>query len=96
MIVHFKSKTAQDVFDGTLSRHARKVPMNIHPKAIKLFDQMNAAQTIDDLKSPPGNRLERLKGNLSGNWSMRVNDQWRILFEWKENKAFNVDIVDYH
>ena len=96
MIVGFKTQTAQDIFDGILSRHARKVPMNIHAKATKLFDQINSAHVIDDLKSPPGNRLERLKGNLSGKWSMRINNQWRIIFEWKKNQAFNVDIVDYH
>ena len=96
MIVNFASKSAQDIFDRVLSRHAKKIPINLHNKIRRLFDLLNAAYKINDLKSPPGNRLELLKGSLSNKWSIRVNSQWRIIFEWTDGKALNVDIVDYH
>lgn len=96
MITNFASKWAQDIFDGVLSRNAKKVPINIHDKIRRLFDQLNSAQAIRDLEFPPGNNLQRLKGDLAGKWSIRVNKQWRIIFEWKNDDALNVDVVDYH
>lgn len=96
MIVNFDSKTAEDIFDGILSRYAKKIPFELHEKIRRLFDQINAAAKINDLRSPPGNRLELLKGNLAGKWSLRVNNQWRIIFDWVDSQAFNVDVVDYH
>lgn len=96
MIVNFSSKTAQNIFDGTLTRYAKKVPIELHNKIRRLLDQINAAHKRDDLKSPPGNCLEPLKGKLSGKWSIRINNQWRIIFNWIDDKASNVDIVDYH
>lgn len=57
---------------------------------------LNAAVTVDTLRVPPGNRLERLKGDRAGQWSIRVNDQWRVCFLWREGNAENVEIVDYH
>ena len=96
MIRNFKSRTAQDIFDGLTSRHARKIPMNLHSKIQRLFDQLNAITQVETLKIPPSNRLERLKGNLKGYWSLRINKQWRITFKWKESNAHDVDIVDYH
>ena len=60
------------------------------------LDVLNAAQMLDDLRSPPGNRLERLKGKLKGFYSIRINSQWRIVFRWLENGAHDVQIVDYH
>jgi proteic killer suppression protein len=57
---------------------------------------LHAATTLDDLRSPPGNRLERLRGNRAGQHSIRVNDQWRICFIWREGHAHNVEMVDYH
>lgn len=96
MIRNFSSKTAQDIYDGVKSRHSRKIPVALHPKAQRLFDQINAAVIVEVLKAPPGNRLERLKGKLEGFWSVRINDQWRIIFRWQEGEALDVDIVDYH
>jgi len=90
------SKTAQDIYDGVNSRHARKVSVELHPKVQRLFDQINAAVVVETLKRPPGNRLEKLKGKLEGFWSLRINDQWRIVFRWKDGDALDVDIVDYH
>ena len=57
---------------------------------------LNNATTLNDLRVPPANRLEKLSGNRSGQWSIRINDQWRICFEWLESNAYNVQIVDYH
>ena len=96
MIRNFSSKTAQDIYDGAKSRHARKIPVDLHAKAQRLFDQINAAVVVDTLRIPPGNRLEKLKGKLEGFWSLRINDQWRIVFRWHEGDAVDVDIIDYH
>lgn len=96
MIRNIASKTAQDIYDGNKSRYARKIPVELHSKAQRLLDQLNAAAVVDTLKAPPGNRLEKLKGKLEGFWSLRINDQWRIVFRWEEGDALDVDIVDYH
>lgn len=96
MIQNISSKTAQDIYDGVNSRHARRLPQELHAKAQRLLDQLNAATVLETLKAPPGNRLEKLKGDLEGFWSLRINDQWRIIFRWEEGNALDVDIVDYH
>jgi len=96
MIRNFSSKTAQDIYDGENSRHARKIPRELHAKAQRLLDQLNAAVAVAVLKTPPGNRLERLGGDWAGFWSLRINDQWRIVFRWEEGDARDVDITDYH
>lgn len=96
MILGFKNKCAQDVFDGTNSSHARKLPQFLHENARDKLDMLDAALELHDLKSPPGNRLERLVGNLKGKYSIRINDQWRIVFSWKDGDASEVEIVDYH
>jgi len=57
---------------------------------------IEAAERLDDLRVPPGNRLEKLSGDLSGKHSIRINDQWRIIFSWKDNNAYEVEIIDYH
>jgi proteic killer suppression protein len=96
MIRNFKSQAAQDIFDGINSKQARKIPIELHSKVQRLFDQLNAATQVETLKIPPSNRLEKLKGDLKTYWSLRVNHQLRVIFEWKDSEAFNVDIVDYH
>jgi len=96
MIRNISSKTAQDIYDGVNSRHARKFPVELHTKAQRLLDQLNAAVEVGTLKAPPGNRLEKLHGDLEGFWSLRINDQWRIVFKWQDGDAFDVDIIDYH
>ena len=96
MIRNFTSKTAQDIYDGENSRPARKIPRELHAKIQRLLDQLNAAVAVEVLKSPPGNRLERLKGDWAGFWSLRINDQWRICFVWTERGPSRVEIVDYH
>lgn len=64
--------------------------------ALRKLAMLDAAVGIEDLKAPPGNRLEALKGNRSGQWSIRVNDQWRICFRWRDGRAADVELVDYH
>lgn len=76
---------------GQSKRHSSiaKVPL-------RKLDQIDASVRIEDLRAPPGNRLEQLKGNRNGQWSIRINDQWRICFRWENGEAFDVEIVDYH
>ena len=96
MIISFGNKFTSDLFHGISSRWVRKLPNQIHEFAIYKLDVINAAQNIDDLKSPPGNRLELLKGDLDGFHSIRINSQWRIVFRWDSNAAHDVQIMDYH
>jgi len=96
MIRNFANKTTQDVYDGTNSRYARRLPRNLHGKARRLLDQINAAPSLSFLRYPPGNRLEKLSGNLEGFWSLRINEQWRIIFRWLNQNAIDVEITDYH
>ena len=96
MLRTIADKTTQDVYDGINSRYARKLPKELHGKARRLLDQLNAAPSVEFLRIPPSNRLEKLKGDLAGYWSLRINDQWRIIFRWEGSEAFDVEIVDYH
>ena len=96
MITSFGDKGSSDLFHGITSRRARKLPSQIHKLALYKLDVLNAAQVLDDLRSPPGNRLEPLKGELKGFYSIRINSQWRIIFRWAEGSATDVQIVDYH
>ena len=96
MIVSFGGKATSDLFNGISSRAVRGLPNQIHEMALHKLDVLNAAQILDDLRSPPGNRLEPLRGKLKGFYSIRVNSQWRIVFRWTENSAHDVQIVDYH
>jgi len=96
MIVSFGDKATSDLFHGVSSRHARKLPNQIYELALLKLDIINAAQVLDDLRSPPGNRLESLRGDFKGFHSIRINSQWRIVFCWDANAAHDVQIVDYH
>jgi proteic killer suppression protein len=93
MIVSFGDDEAQKIWNGERSR---RLPPDIQAAALRKLRLLNAAKRIDDLRVPPGNRLERLKGDRAGDWSIRINDQWRITFRWAEGGADNVAIVDYH
>jgi proteic killer suppression protein len=75
---------------------AKGVPMDILKVAYRKLMQIQNAQTLDDLRSPPGNRLEPLKGKRKGQHSIRVNDQWRVCFRWRDGDAYDVEICDYH
>jgi toxin HigB-1 len=75
---------------------AKGVPKDILRTAHRKLMQLNSAQSLDDLRSPPGNRLEALKGRRKGQFSIRINDQWRVCFRWQVNEAYDVEICDYH
>ena len=96
MIKSFRSKLAEDVFDGTNGKEVRKLPSNLLKVAARKLDMVNSAIVIDDLRQPPGNRLEKLSGNLEEFHSIRINNQYRVIFMWRGSDAFEVDIVDYH
>jgi proteic killer suppression protein len=96
MIISFGDKATSDLFHGVSSRHVRKLQSQLPETALYKLDVLNAAQNLDDLRSPPGNRLEPLRGNFKGFHSIRINSQWRIVFRWDSNAAHEVQIVDYH
>ncbi|KAF0143504.1 MAG: proteic killer suppression protein [Nitrospirae bacterium] len=96
MIRTFASKTARDIYDGINSRYARKIPSELHGKIQRLLDQINAVIEVETLRIPPSNHLEKLSGKLKDFWSIRINDQWRIIFRWEKGDAIDVDIIDYH
>ena len=78
------------------SGKSRKLPPQIHRRAAMRLTQLDAATTLDDLRFPPSNRLETLKGDRKGQWSVRVNEQWRVCFHFKSGNAYEVEIIDYH
>lgn len=96
MIKTLASKVTEDIYNGKNSRYARRVPKELHGKICRLLDQINAITQIKTLRMPPSNNLEKLKGTLSDYWSLRINNRWRIIFKWKENNAYDVEVVDYH
>jgi toxin HigB-1 len=96
MVVNFKDKATEDIFNGVYSKESRKIPQSIHSIAVRKLDMINAAIKIEDLRIPPGNHLESLKGDLVGFFSIRINNQFRIIFTFNQSNAFNVQIVDYH
>lgn len=96
MIASFGDRATEELFHGIQSRYSRKLPNQIHEMALYKLDLLNAAQVLDDLRSPPGNRLESLRGDLEGFHSIRINAQWRVIFRWVGNSAHDVQIVDYH
>jgi proteic killer suppression protein len=75
---------------------SRRIPARLGKAALKKLQMLNAAASLGDLLVPPGNRLERLRGNREGQHSIRINDQYRVCFEWRESNAHNVEITDYH
>ena len=93
MIRSFRDKDAKQLFDR---RPVRRLGADVQGIALRKLRQLDAAVTLDDLRAPPGNRLERLRGGRAGEWSIRINDQWRICFRWVGGDALDVQIVDYH
>ena len=96
MIKRFGSKATEDLYHGFDTREARKIPGTIWKVAWRKLDMLNSASELKDLLSPPGNRPERLKGDLKGRYSIRINNQYRIVFRFEEDDAFDVEITDYH
>lgn len=93
MIKSFKSKETEKVWIGVRST---KLPAEIQDTARRKLRMINNSIDINDLKIPPSNRLEKLSGNLKKYHSIRINDQWRIMFLWRQGHAFDVQIIDYH
>ena len=93
MIRSFSSRETKRIWEGQTSR---KFPAEMQHVARRKLRMLNNAQTLNDLKAPPGNRLELLKGNRKGQHSIRINQQWRICFKWRDDHAVEVEIVDYH
>jgi proteic killer suppression protein len=95
MIASFKDKESELIWKGRFSKKI-KLPSQLHNIARRKLRMIAAATTLEALKVPPNNRLEALKGSREGQWSIRINDQWRICFKWKNGNAFDVEIIDYH
>lgn len=93
MIGSFASEETENIFRGERSR---KLPKDIQRTARRKLLYLDDAEDLNDLLAPPGSRLEKLKGNRAGQYSIRINDQWRICFKWANNQAHDVEIVDYH
>jgi len=93
MIRSFRCKETEGIWEGKASR---RLPMNIQNRALVKLRQLDAAMTPDDLKNPPGNHLEVLKGDRKGQMSVRISNQWRICFTWTDGEANGVEIIDYH
>lgn len=93
MIRSFKDKETEKIFNRAGSN---RLPRGIQQTALRKLRMINNSRTIQDLKIPPANRLEKLKGNREGQLSVRINDQWRICFRWQGSDAYEVEITDYH
>jgi proteic killer suppression protein len=96
MIQFFANQLTEDIFHGPHSKKVKKLDNQLVRAAVRKLDMLNAAHQIEDLRSPPGNRLEALRGDLNGFHSIRVNQQWRLVFRWEGNGASAVQLIDYH
>ena len=93
VIKSFRDKVTLAVYRGVL---VRRLPRDIQQRALDKLRMLDAAERLEDLQVPPSNRLETLKGDRAGQWSIRINDRWRICFHWESGHAHEVEIVDYH
>ncbi len=97
MIISFKDKATEDIFNGISSKEARKsCPKLLWKVATRKLDQLDSVTTLDELRVPPGNRLEALSGDRKEQHSIRINDQYRICFIWSDAGPDQVEITDYH
>jgi proteic killer suppression protein len=97
MILSFKDRGTEDVYNGRRTKNARRsCPESLWPVAWRKLDQLDAAVRLDDLRAPPGNRLERLRGDRAGQHSIRINERYRVCFIWTKTGPADVEIVDYH
>lgn len=97
MIVSFGDEGTEDVFEGRNTKRARKTcPIDLVMVARRKLDQVNQAAILNDLRSPPSNHLEKLHGDRDGQYSIKINDQWRLCFRWTESGAEDVERADYH
>jgi proteic killer suppression protein len=93
MIRGFREKETARVWER---RRSRAVPANLQRKALRKLVELNNAEDVNDLRVPPGNRLEKLSGDREGQHSIRINDRYRVCFVWEDGDAYDVEIVDYH
>jgi proteic killer suppression protein len=93
VIKNFKDDETQKIYQR---QRSRKLPSDIQQVALRKLRMINNSVTINDLRVPPANRLEKLSGNRAGQWSIRINDQWRVCFRWEGSDALDVEITDYH
>ncbi|ADQ80124.1 plasmid maintenance system killer [Paludibacter propionicigenes WB4] len=93
MIISFGSKDTEKIWEG---ERLKRIPADIQQTGRRKLRMLNNSQSILDLRIPPSNRLEKLSGKLSEFYSIRINDQWRIVFKWENNHALEVEIMDYH
>ena len=96
MILSFKDDATADLYHGKDTHRIRRFPPTIKGAALRKLDMLNAAYRLNDLREPPGNRLELMKGDLAGYYSIRVNEQWRVVFRWEDHNAHEVSLTDYH
>lgn len=96
MIASFADRATEDLYHGHRTQRVRRFPSDVISPALRKLDMLQAAHLLQDLRSPPGNRLEALQGDRAGFFSIRVNQQWRIVFRWQDNAAHEVSLVDYH
>jgi proteic killer suppression protein len=96
VIESFGNRLAEDLFDDKRSNVVRRFPTELVRAARRKLLYLHDAAELQDLRMPPGNRLEALKGELSGFYSIRINEQWRVVFRWKDGNAYDVQILDYH
>jgi toxin HigB-1 len=96
MIINFADQASEDIFNGFDTKQSRRIPSAIWNIAIRKLDMLNAAHELTDLRVPPANHLEALKGKRTGLFSIRINNQYRIVFKWTDGNARDVQIIDYH
>jgi proteic killer suppression protein len=96
MIRDFADKATEHLYDGLNSKESRKFPREIIKRTLQLLDIMNHSVDLNALKTPPSNRLELLKGDRKGEYSVRINDQWRIVFKFQNGDFYSVKVEDYH
>ena len=93
MIKSFKDRETQQIFTR---QRSRRLPPDIQQVALRKLRMLNNAHALNDLQVPPANRLEKLEGDRAGQYSIRINDRWRVCFAWRDGDAYDVEIVDYH
>ena len=96
MIASFGDEATSDLYHGENTKRVLRIPPDIRRVAIRKLDMIEFAHVLQDLSVPPANRLQALKGDLRGRYSIRINDQWRIVFQWKDGVALDVMVTDYH
>jgi Plasmid maintenance system killer protein len=96
LIQSFGDELTEKIFNGLRDKEVSKFPQDVLSSARRKLDMIEFATVLQDLAMPPGNRLEKLKGDLEGSYSIRISDQWRIVFQWQDDGAHAVRIMDYH